>query len=478
MTRFCLALGLCLALVPAALAQSKPGDPIKLTVSPAKAPARLLKYRLQFEQFEQHDGNAATDYKEAARLYKEARGDGNDFNQQIDDWLAGELKDFPVKEVEEFFQKHKEIMPLLEKAARRDVCDWGHREGLRKQGINLAIPELQEMRGLIRVVALRSRLNLAKGKMEQALEDVRLGLVVARHTAESPLLISSLVGIAMTAVTLGRLEEIVQQPGAPNLYAALSDLPVPYIPLRKAMEGERLGVYGTFPGMPDSVEDPNAGPLTEKQVQDCVNMFVQIDPGFSKIPGAKQLMAANISLKHERAKKALIDAGRPKEKVEAMPHVQVALLHAFMQYDRLLDEVLACESLPPWEAYPKILAVGRKVRELGQAGKADPEAPAIPLARYFLPASERVVRAEIRIDRRIAALRIVEALRLYAAVHEGQLPKSLSEIKDVTIPVDPLTGKAFEYEVVDGTAVLKGAIPPDEKNRKGEWITYEVTIRK
>src|SRR5260370_7674205 len=190
MTRSLLSVGLCLVLVPAAVAQGKPGDPIKLTVAGAKAPARLLKYQFQFEQSFQHEGNAAADYKEAGRLFKEAGGDGNEFSQQIDDWLTGDLKDFAVKDVEEFFQKNKEIMALVDKAARRDQCDWGHREGLRKQGINFAVPELQHMRGLIRLAAVRSRLNLATGKMDAALEDVRLGMVMARHVGPSPPLIS------------------------------------------------------------------------------------------------------------------------------------------------------------------------------------------------------------------------------------------------------------------------------------------------
>jgi len=478
MTRSFLAFGLCLAFVAAALAQSKPGDPIKLTVSPAKAPDRLLRYQFQFEVSSQHDGNAATDYKEAGRLCKEARGnEGMDFDRQLDDWLTGDLQDFPVKEAEAFFQKYKEIMPLLEKAARRGECDWGHREGLRKQGFNLAIPEIQEMRGLIRVVALHCRLNLAKGKMDEALHDVRLGLVMAKHTAESPILISSLVSIALTQILLNRVDEIVQQPGAPNLYAALSDLPAPYIPLRKPFEGERLGVYGNFPGMPEAVEDPDAGPLTEKQMQDCIRVLSQIDFTFGKGPGAKELLALNVVLKHERAKKALIDAGRPKDKVEAMPHFQVALLHSFLSYNRLSDEVLSYQNLPPWEAYAKAEAFDRKLRR-DLATKGEPDAPAIPLARLVMPAYVKVMRGQIRVERRIAALRIVEAIRLYAAAHDGKLPNSLAEIKDVTIPVDPLTGKAFEYEIIENTAVLKGAIPPEEKTRPGEWLTYEVTIRK
>jgi hypothetical protein len=147
-----------------------------------------------------------------------------------------------------------------------------------------------------------------------------------------------------------------------------------------------------------------------------------------------------------------------------------------MQYDRQYDEVLALQNLPSWEAYPKAPELSRKFRE--QFVKVDRDAPAIRLGRYFLPGIERVLRAQIRVDRRIAALRVVEAIRLYAAAHDGKLPNGLAEMKDVTIPIDPLTGKAFEYEIVENTAVLKGAIPPEEKNRPGEWLTYEVAIRK
>src|SRR5260370_21581613 len=129
MTRSILALVLCLVVVPAALAQRQPGDPIKLSVEAAKAPARPLKYAFQFELVALRSGNAATDYKEAGKLFREAVGNTGTPSEQIDAWLDAELKDFPVKDVEEFFTKHTEILPLLEKAARREPCDQGHRTG-------------------------------------------------------------------------------------------------------------------------------------------------------------------------------------------------------------------------------------------------------------------------------------------------------------------------------------------------------------
>jgi hypothetical protein len=471
MTRSLLGLGLCLALASTALAQSKPGDPIRLTVSPAKVTLRPLRYRFQFEEVSKRSGNAAEGYKEASQLYREAgKAEGASYDTEMDAFLEGDLQDFPVKEVEEFFKKHKEILPLVEKAARCDHCDWGHREGLRKQGFNLTIPEIQEMRALIRLVAVHSRLNLAKGEIDESLHDVRIGLVMARNTADSPILISAMVGFALTQIMLNRIDEIVQQPGAPPLYSALTDLPTPYVSLRPALDGERLGVYGNFPGAVDCIEDLKAGPFSEKQVQDGLKSLNGLFGGETKY-----LVALNIASKHEAAKKALIEAGRPKEKVDAMPHFQVALLHAVLDYDRQLDEILLCQTLPPWEGYrkmPKPPAPTELYQLMGEPG-----GPAIPLARFALPAIQKIARAQIRTDRRIAALRCIEAIRLYAAAHDGKLPPSLSAIKDMKLPVDPLTGTPFEYTVTDKTAVLKGNVPPEEKNQPAQGLTYEITIR-
>ena len=56
--------------------------------------------------------------------------------------------------------------------------------------------------------------------------------------------------------------------------------------------------------------------------------------------------------------------------------------------------------------------------------------------------------ARTRMDRRVAALRCVEAVRLYAAAHDGKLPPSLDEIKDVPVPRDPVDDKPFGYRLV------------------------------
>jgi hypothetical protein len=54
----------------------------------------------------------------------------------------------------------------------------------------------------------------------------------------------------------------------------------------------------------------------------------------------------------------------------------------------------------------------------------------------------------------IAALQVVEALRMHAAASDGKLPSQLSEVQLVPIPIDPMTGKAFQYEIEGDTAEL------------------------
>jgi hypothetical protein len=58
------------------------------------------------------------------------------------------------------------------------------------------------------------------------------------------------------------------------------------------------------------------------------------------------------------------------------------------------------------------------------------------------------------LERDIAALRVIEAVRMYAASHAGRPPKALSDIDRVPVPLNPATGKPFEYRLEGRTAIL------------------------
>src|SRR5205085_776071 len=67
----------------------------------------------------------------------------------------------------------------------------------------------------------------------------------------------------------------------------------------------------------------------------------------------------------------------------------------------------------------------------------------VPLVAWLMPAIQAARSAQVRLEREVAALRIIEALRMYAATHDGQLPAHLEDIKQVPVPANPATLKQF-----------------------------------
>jgi hypothetical protein len=83
--------------------------------------------------------------------------------------------------------------------------------------------------------------------------------------------------------------------------------------------------------------------------------------------------------------------------------------------------------------------------------------------------------AQARLDRRVAALRVVEAIRMYAATKGGALPESLDNITDVPVPLDPVTGKPFGYHLEGGRAQVSG---PSGGMAPVYRLSYGITVVK
>jgi hypothetical protein len=84
--------------------------------------------------------------------------------------------------------------------------------------------------------------------------------------------------------------------------------------------------------------------------------------------------------------------------------------------------------------------------------------------------------SSVRFDRRVAALRVVEAVRHYAATHDGKLPQKLAQITETPIPHDPFTGKPFEYNGGrDSFSISAAAI--DGAGEPGKGLVIEVLIK-
>jgi hypothetical protein len=460
------------AAVPVDDVRSKP-----LTLH-APAPAeRALQYALLPELRDTTPGNAADHYRQAIRNMEQDAQLERDWYLVVDKWMAAPLKELPQEEVAKFLKPCESTFKEVDAGARSEQCDWGLTEEIRKKGLkglNSTFPSTSGLRKIAALLTLKVRYDLAQGRTGQAARTLQTGFAVARHISDSSTYINALIGIVIGNLMLERLEELIQQPDAPSFYWPLTDLPRPFIDLRRPLQGERVFFYGIIPGAAEAASDLRAKPWTPEQVEMLTAVFRQLDKSSSLI-GEKAEMEKllHLAAQQKGIKKILTEQGRPKDIVDAMPNEQVALLLALQRYDLMFDELLKWQSLPFWESHPAMVKVEERLER-----QNDKDGPTVALARLFHPSATKVLAAQVRIDRRIAALRCVEAVRLYAAAHDGKLPPSLEEIKDAPAPIDPVTGKAFDYHIAGDRAFLTCMPFPGQTPSNDNTPSFELILKK
>jgi hypothetical protein len=85
-------------------------------------------------------------------------------------------------------------------------------------------------------------------------------------------------------------------------------------------------------------------------------------------------------------------------------------------------------------------------------------------------------RTSKRLDNNLNGLQCVEAIRHFTATHAGQLPKVLSDIKDVEVPRDIMSDKTFDYRPTAIGATLQSVIPEGGSER--DAFHYEIILKK
>lgn len=80
-----------------------------------------------------------------------------------------------------------------------------------------------------------------------------------------------------------------------------------------------------------------------------------------------------------------------------------------------------------------------------------------------------------RLDRHVAALQCVEAIRLYAGAHDGKFPNELISITGISVPSDPVMQKPFVYRCTGYNAVLEAPAPKGATER--DAMRYELKLK-
>lgn len=445
----------CRADEPAA----NPETLIRLTVDPTAVPKPALRYQLLPELKEMNPGNPIQGYMKCLVEEQKFFFDKEAFERR-EKLLAMPLKALPVRELREY---GRAALLQADWAARLDNPDWQILLNLKAEGIYAQIPDVRQLRPLATALKVRMRAEVAQGRFDDALRTAKTIFAMAHHLGEHPTFVGNLYGFVVANLAIGPLDEMLEQPGCPNLYWALTILPNPLVSLDTARQGERVGLIQWVFRDLDSTDPMSADRL--KQFVAYLDTFIKRE--FPKRMGNGLRAYLETRTKDESlvraARRLLVESGLSEQRVQLFPADQVILLDEKRELEVRFDDAMKTINLPNWQA----AALARSM----------PAMRPTLFVNDLVPDVATVVRAKGRLEQRLALLRHVEALRLYAAEHEHKLPATLAEIA-VPLPDDPFTGKPFRYVLTDDHAHLRGTPPSGEQKNPAFNVHYEVTIRK
>jgi hypothetical protein len=448
-----------LALAAAPLVCRAGDTAVRLTVRPAAAPKPALKYQLLPEVRELNPGNPAQWY---VRCFAEQRNFffGKEATAERARYRSMPLAELPADKLRQYGGA---ALTQADWGARLDTPDWQVLDRVQTEGTDLLLPELGSLRILAAGLQVRFRGEVARREFGNATGTAKTMFALARHLGEHPTVAANLIGLSVADLALDSLEEMVQQPGCPNLYWALTDLPCPLVDLRKGVQGACALAAGELRLLRDDA------PMTEDQVEELVGRLSG-RTGFAREQAGqapRNLRAKLAALVKDpagvrAARVRLVEAGHAADLVERLPPVQVILLDEKRDYEVRRDEEMKLLGLAPWQI--DTLTAGEPARG-GDGLFAD-----------LLPHVVEARRAQARLEQRVGLLRHVEALRLYAAGHGGKPPADLAAA-GVPLPADPFSGRPFDYRLDGATAHLRGSAPRGEEKNPAYNLCYAITVR-
>jgi hypothetical protein len=390
---------------------------------------------------------------------------------KVADWLAKPTGEIPKSEALEVLRPWRGRLEQVGFGARRARCDWAYTlPEEREDAIAILLPDAQEVRGFSRLLALRARLEIAEGKFGEAEQTLRTGLGLARHAAEGPFLISKLIGIAIANEMLGVVEEWMGQPGSPNLYWSLTMLPRPVVGLYEGIEYEERLIRNLLP----ELAGPDYGMEAKEQwaasVARLLGQLKRLAARTEEFGMGEAHRKAFEGLTVERFREVMSERLSAEERAGRSDDEAIMKSIRRMAADRVGSRTRVAY-LPVDERNRMRSKPDQAVKKEGSGGFTAGSVAA--LVDELQPGSEAASVAEARLGRRVAALRVIEAIRMQAAANGGKMPGSLEEIRIVPVPVDPVTLKGFLYALEGGAATLKAdpELQPTVPN-------YRLTIRK
>ncbi len=452
---------------------------MRLAVDPAAEPRPALKYTFLIPPSARKPGNAAPFYYRAILAYTTYRAG---IGRLIDEWTRMPLEQLPRDQVRRVIDGFAAYDDLRE-GARRERCDWDYQlqnlDGLKV--IEFRLEEVQDSRDVARFLAAKARLEIAEGRYADAVETMGVGYQFARDLSTTPMIIPSLVGIAIGNILDDQAHAFFAAPKSPNLYWAFTELPRPFIDMRPAVEFELTFPERVFP----MLKDPEHAQHSPEQWADIVShAYFTLSTVFNELATEKaygwdsRLAATGLVLRgYTQAKRNLIAAGYDAAKIEQMPVGQVVAVDEAHLTRYISDEMRKWTLVPYAQGGRRMNGATRQLVRDHYLGPGLSSREVLPINSLLLPATAAAMEAPNRRDVSVAADRVIEAIRMYAAQNGGKLPQSLSEITAVPVPVNPKFGTPFPYKLAGDTATLevRRMTEPSEPMREADY-RFEITI--
>ena len=440
----------------------------ELTFSPAKEASPAFRYQLLTPLSETNPGNAAIYYERALltlgeypkKTPEQAEREAILFEMPIDK--------FPLDEVKAILAGKDSILKQVEIATKCDHCDWGLRfPDLRgSEVVDFSLVEFQSVRELARILRLKSKLEIAEKRFDEAILTLRHLYQLSRNVGQCPNLISNLVATAIQSISNDSVIELISADGSPSLYWALRGLPVPLVDFQPAIELESTMALRLFPFLRDADTAQRSADAWHQLLANVITTFDERQPRPDPNQLSNQLLITGIFMKaYPIAKRDLIASGFDAAKLEKMPTGQVIAIHARECYVHYGDEYRKWMTVPFAEGNEHLRQATERLTSEGYLSAT----PNIPSDHDPLLINTRLGYSAVQIraaqNRQAfmsASLIAIEAIRIHASNNGGKLPSSLDQITIVPVPNDPSTNRPFLYRIADGNAEL--LVPPADGN--------------
>lgn len=428
-------------------------EPIEMSIQPRAIESPALKYRLLPSEMDKKSGNAVPillrlPWDQAAFMSTEFPKFHEWNDRGLDDpaWATSDGV-LPAK----FYGEMK-------RAAYRREAIWEYPIGEVPSPYMILLPDVQGLRAWLSFgLSARIRYHITQGELDQAREGIMVGLANSRHISCTPFYVVQAVAASIDRVMLDRIDELISQTNSPNLYWALSDLPDSLLEMGRAASLESEIFASPLPAFRDFDRPRDAKEWTRmalqleellKELGDLPQKAQEgnIDPEstfFSRLVKQKE--------KADQAKADLSKlTGVSDAQLSKMSDDELGL-RWFSQLRIAYDQKLAVVvMLSPRDAWPELVKLDADIKSIQEKTDVKPN--------YFHPGTLFINSWTLK--RKIQAQRIIEAVRHHLATHQGKLPASLDEIKDIPIPLDPLHDLPFTWKVDGKTATLKSAAIP------------------